>query len=125
MHSIEINGTAYPVKFGMSFIREINKRITMTMDAWGGREENVGLNYYIAKVLDGDLEALQQVLFVANKTETPKLSINLLNEWFEDESTDIDAVFEEVKGFLLTSNCTKKTFKAIQKAAEEAAKENA
>lgn len=125
MQSIEINGTAYPVKFGMSFIREINKRVTMTMDAWGGKEENVGLNYYIAKVLDGDLEALQQVLFVANKTENPKLTINLLNDWFEDESTDIDAVFEEVKGFLVRSNCTKRTYKTIEKAAEEAAKENA
>lgn len=119
MQSIEINGTAYPVKFGMSFIREMNKRVTMAMDAWGGREENVGLNYYIAKVMDGDLEALQQVLFVANKTESPKLTIDILNEWFEDESTDIDEVFESVKGFLSTSNCTKRTYRAIEKAAAE------
>lgn len=119
MYDIEINGTSYPVKFGMNFIREINKRVTVAMDAWGGKEENVGLNYYIAKLMDGDLEALQQILFVANKTETPKLNISMLNEWFEDENTDIDAIFKQVTDFLSEANCTKRAYKAIKIAVEE------
>lgn len=119
MYDIEINGTSYPVKFGMNFIREINKRVTVSMDAWGGKEENVGLNYYIAKLMDGDLEALQQILFVANKTETPKLNISMLNEWFEDENTDIDAIFKQVTDFLSEANCTKRAYKAIKIAVEE------
>ena len=89
------------------------------MDAWGGKEENVGLNYYIARLFDGDLEALQQILFVANKTETPKLNISMLNDWFEDENTDIDEVFKKVTDFLSNANCTKKTYRAVKKAVEE------
>lgn len=119
MYDIEINGTSYPVKFGMNFIREMNQRVTVSMDAWGGKEENVGLNYYIAKLMDGDLEALQQILFVANKTETPKLNISMLNDWFEDENTDIDEVFKQVTDFLSNANCTKKTYMAVKKAVEE------
>lgn len=119
MYDIEINGTSYPVKFGMNFIREMNQRVTVSMDAWGGKEENVGLNYYIAKLMDGDLEALQQILFVANKTETPKLNISMLNNWFEDENTDIDAIFKHVTDFLSEANCTKKAYRTIKKAVEE------
>lgn len=119
MYDIEINGTSYPVKFGMHFIREMNQRVTVSMDAWGGKEENVGLNYYIAKLMDGDLEALQQILFVANKTETPKLNISMLNNWFEDENTDIDAIFKQVTDFLSEANCTKRAYKAIKIAVEE------
>lgn len=119
MYDIEINGTSYPVKFGMHFIGEMNKRVTVSMDAWGGKEENVGLNYYIAKLMDGDLEALQQILFVANKTETPKLNISMLNNWFEDENTDIDAIFKQVTDFLSEANCTKRAYKAIKIAVEE------
>ena len=119
MYDIEINGTSYPVKSGMHFISEINKRVTVSMDAWGGKEENVGLNYYIAKLMDGDLEALQQILFVANKTETPKLNISMLNNWFEDENTDIDAIFKQVTDFLSEANCTKKAYRTIKKAVEE------
>lgn len=119
MYDIEINGTSYPVKFGMNFIREINKRVTVPMDTWGGKEENVGLNYYIAKLMDWDLEALQQILFVANKTETPKLNISILNDWFEDENTDIDEVFKQVTDFLSEANCTKATYRTVKKAVEE------
>lgn len=119
MYDIEINGTSYPVKFGMNFIGEMNKRVTVSMDAWGGKEENVGLNYYIAKLMDGDLEALQQILFVANKTETPKLNISILNDWFDDENTDIDEVFNRVTDFLSEANCTKKAYRTIKKAVEE------
>lgn len=119
MYDIEINGTSYPVKFGMNFIREMNKRVTVFMDEWGGKEENVGLNYYIAKLMDGDLEALQQIIFVANKTETPKLNISILNDWFEDENTDIDEVFKRVADFLSEANCTKKVYRTIKKAVEE------
>lgn len=119
MYDIEINGTSYPVKFGMNFIKEINKRVTVTMDTWGGKEENVGLNYYIAKIMDGDLEALQQIIFVANKTESPKLNISILDDWFEDDNTDIDEVFNRVTDFLSEANCTKKVYRTVKKAAEE------
>lgn len=36
MYDIEINGTSYPVKFGMHFISEINKR--------GNGTESISIN---------------------------------------------------------------------------------
>ncbi len=119
MNTIDIMGTAYPVRFGMNFIREINGRVTTEIEGWGKTEEKVGLRYYIAHLIDGDLEALQQIIFVANKTESPKLNISLINDWFEDEETDIDAVFDMVMDFLSKANCTKKTLKQVQDAVTE------
>lgn len=116
MYTIDIKGTAYPVRFGMNFIREINGRMSVEVEGWGSNEEKVGLRYYIAHLMDGDLEALQQIIFVANKTESPKLTINIINDWFEDEETDIDAVFDMVMDFLSKANCTKKAVTQVQDA---------
>lgn len=124
MFTVDINGTAYPVRFGMNFVREINARVTIPVEAWGGKEENVGLRYYIAQIIDGNLEALQQVIFVANKTESPKLTTTIINDWFEDENTDIDAVFEQVMDFLSRANCTKRVCKQIKEAVEEQQNQN-
>ena len=119
MNTIDIKGTAYPVRFGMNFIREINGRMSVEVEGWGNKEEKVGLRYYIAHLMDGDLEALQQIIFVANKTETPKLNISIINDWFEDEETDIDAVFDMVMDFLSKANCTKKTMEQVQDAVKQ------
>lgn len=124
MFTVDINGVAYPVRFGMNFVREINKRVTIPVEGWGGKEENVGLRYYIAQVLDGNLEALQQVIFVANKTEAPKLNVTTINEWFEDEETDIDSVFEMVMDFLSKANCTKRVCRQVNEAIEEQQKQS-
>ena len=64
-------------------------------------------------LVDGDLETLETVLLLANKTETPRLNNAILDEHIEDENTDIDALFDEVMGFLEKANVSKKMYSLI------------
>ena len=43
----------------------------------------------------------------------------MLSDYIDDESTDLDGLFEEVQDFLSKANATKKDFRKIQKAYEE------
>ena len=107
MYSIEIKGTSYPLRFGMGFVNEMNKRESVPVDGMPTVKQDVGLSLAIARMLDGDLEALADIIFEANRTEQPRIERNTIYEYFEDDSTDIQGVFEKVLDFLKTANCTK------------------
>lgn len=119
MYSIDILGTEYPLRFGLGFLREMNKKATQPVPNMKGVTQDVGLSLYIALMIDGDIEALMEVLKVANKTESPKLTNQVLEEWLEDDDTDIDAVFDTVIGFLSTANVSKRIVKRIRDAMEQ------
>lgn len=108
MFELTINGAVYQFKFGMGFMRELNKLVKKPVDGLN-IEQNMGLQYYVAGVIDGDLETLVEVLFTANKTETPRVTKAALDAYIDDEDTDIDKLFEDVLYFLKNSNATKKT----------------
>lgn len=109
MYEIIIGNTSYPLNFGMGFIKEMNKRESIPVDGMPGVKQAVGLQWALAKVTDGDLEALQDVIFCANKNCNPRLNYNTLDEFFEDESTDIEGVKENILNFCRSANCTKQT----------------
>lgn len=119
MYSLEINGTNYPLRFGMGFVNEINSRESVPVDGMPSVKQEVGLSLAIARILDGDLEALADVIIEANKTEEPKLTRTMVYDFFEDEKTDIEGVFETVVGFLKEANCTKKAAKQMIQRFEE------
>lgn len=118
---LEICGVRYAFRFGMGFLREINRRVTLPLGEAKGATQNVGLRYAIAQVMDGDAETLADVLDVANRTETPRLARRDLDAWLEDEGTDIDAVFAAVLDFFRRANCTRRTALAVQQEAERLA----
>lgn len=109
-NELVINGQTYEFKFGMGFLREIDKRQTRTTD---GFEQNVGLLYYIALLTENNLEALFEVLYLANKGFKPRLEQAVFDEWIEDEDTDVEEVFKAVLNFLSTSNPTKTMTKRV------------
>lgn len=117
MMELEIGGVVYAFRFGMGFLREINRRVTLPLEGAKGVAQNVGLRYAIAQVMDGDVETLADVLDVANRTEQPRLARKDLEAWLEDEGTDIEAVFTEVLDFFSRANCTRKTAKEVLEAA--------
>ena len=119
MFELEINGQVYQFKFGMGFMREINKKLKTPIDGVKDATQNIGLRMAIASVLDGDVEGLVDLLEVANKTETPRVTKNLLDEYIDNEDTDIDKLFEDVKDFLSRANATKKTYNALMQMVEE------
>lgn len=109
MFELTINGTVYQFKFGMGFLREINKTLSKQMDGIPNEKQNIGLRYKIGGIVDGDVEALVEVLDIANKTEQPRVSRAMLDSYIDNECTDIDQLFEDVLDFLKKTNATKKT----------------
>ena len=112
---LEIKGQRYEFKFGLGFAKEVNGLYQRT-DA--GMTEDVGLQALIAGVISGNVIALTQVLDYGNKHKKPRLTPMLLEEYFDDPDTDIDAIFEEVGDFFERSNAISKTYKAMKSALE-------
>lgn len=120
MFELNINGTVYEFHFGMGFMREINKKVGTPVDGLPDVKKNIGLQYMIAGVIDGDLEALVDVLELANKGKSPRVTRALLDEYIDNEETDIDELFESVMDFLKKANATKKTVENLLKEIEKA-----
>jgi hypothetical protein len=123
MFELEINGQVYAFNFGMGFMREINKRVGTPVDGLPDVKKNIGLRYYVASVIDGDLEALVDILEAGNKGQSPRVTKALLDAHIDDPETDIDALFESVIDFLKSANAKKKTVSELMEAvAKERAK---
>lgn len=109
MMELTINGEVYQFNFGMGFLREINKRVSVPVDKIPDVKRNIGLSYLISGVIDRDPEDLVSILEAANKSLTPRVTRQLLDNYIDDPETDIDALFEQVIDFLKSANATKKT----------------
>ena len=109
MMELTINGEVYQFNFGMGFLREINKRVSVPVDNIPDVKRNIGLSYLISGVIDRDPEDLVSLLEAANKSLTPRVTRQLLDSYIDDPETDIDALFEQVIDFLKNANATKKT----------------
>lgn len=115
MADIIIKGTSYPLKFGMKFLREVNKRNTVPVEGMKGVMENVGMKWMVAELMDNSTEALADAIFTANKTESPRLTMPEIDEFLDSEDTDIDGVFCDVLGFLGSANATKRLVQDMEK----------
>lgn len=119
MFELTINDVVFQFHFGMGFLREINRRVGAPVEGLKDVKKNIGLQYMIAGVIDGDLEALVDILDVANKGQNPRITKNILDAYVEDENTDIDALFAQVIDFLKSANVTKKAVNDLLKAIED------
>lgn len=121
MFEITINGTVYKLKFGIGFVKEVNGRRQAPLG--NGMKEDVGLEYVIAKIQEGDILTLVDVLDLGNKyAGEPRLTRSVIEGYLEDENTDIERLFDDVLGFFEKSNATKKKVKRIKEATEAAEK---
>ena len=124
MYELTINDVVYQFNFGMGFMREVNKKDCTPVDGLKDVKKNIGLQYLVASILDGDVEALVEILAAANKGQNPRVTNALLDAYIDDENTDIDKLFEEVIDFLSNANATKKVTDALLKAMEEQKNKN-
>ena len=121
MFEITINGTVYKLKFGIGFVKEVNGRRQAPLG--NGMKVDVGLEYVIAKIQEGDILTLVDVLDLGNKyAGEPRLTRSVIEGYLEDENTDIERLFDDVLGFFEKSNATKKKVKMIKEATEAAEK---
>lgn len=116
MFELTIKDVVYQFKFGIGFVREINKKVS-TKDA-NGAEQGLGLQYAIANLIDGDVVGLVDILDLANKTEKPRVTRGALEDYLDDEETDIDQIFKDVLDFFASANATKKMTAAVMEMVE-------
>ena len=103
---IVIKGTAYEFKAGIGFMRDINGRYKQDVPGLKGAQSNVGLRYYAAALIDGDIDALIEVLYAMNKGCDPRVKKEDIEGYIEDVE-DIDGLFQAVLDFLSQSNVSK------------------
>lgn len=120
MDFIEINGTQYPLKFGIGFLKTINRQKQTQVANMDGVKKNIGLLYSVASIMDGDVEELVNVILLGNQTEQPRLERKTLETYIDDPETDIDKLFETVIDFLSNANACKKVVRELKKQVKEA-----
>lgn len=126
MFELTIKGTTYQFNFGMGFMRRINKLMGTPIDGVPNVKKNVGLQYYIAGIMDKDMEYLVDILEAANVGQDPRVTREKLDAYIDDENTDVNELFDTVLDFLEKSNATKTVVANLKKAiAEEEAKRTA
>ena len=112
MLNLTIKDKVYSFNFGVGFVRRISPRETEVVN---GRKVEVGVQYAIAAAIDRDVLALVDVLQIANEmTDGEKVTKKLLDFYFDEECTDLDALCDEILDFFEHTNATKKAFKNVQ-----------
>lgn len=100
---LEINGEVYAFKAGFAFIREAEP---LKKQKQNGTEQNVGLNYILGALYDGDADVLLTTLDLMNKGQTPRVTRAKLEAFIED-CDDIENLFKGILDFLQSANCTR------------------
>lgn len=118
MFELTINNTVYQFNFGFGFLRDINKTYK-SVDEKTKQERELGLQYNIASLIDGDVEAIVTMLDIANKGCDPRITRKDIEKYIEDENTNIDDLFDTVMDFLSKANCTKKEVQKFMENLEE------
>lgn len=111
---LTINDKDYMFKFGLRFVRELDKQITTNEN---GIEFGVGTAIKLAQLVNtNDLAVLSDILLVANQTETPRIKSVDLDEYIETVE-DADGLVKEVIAELETSNATASKIKTVREMA--------
>ena len=113
MLELAIKDTVYQFKFGMGFMREINGKVKRSAPDAPEIKEDIGLQMAIAGLIDQDPVTLIDVLDIANKGLTPRVKRSDLDDYIDDDETDIDELFDEVMEELKKRNATKAKTAAV------------
>lgn len=106
---LSVNSKDYSFRFGVGFIRRMDERYQMKEN---GVSFGASMETRVPMLLAKDTAALAEILFIANQTETPRLSQNDVDD-FIDNADNIEAVFDEVIDELKKSNATKLKMKSL------------
>lgn len=111
-HELIINGKPYEFTFGIGFLKAINEKATAKVPN-SNYVVKTGGRYVLAQVMSGDIEVLIDCLLLANKGHEPRLTYKEICDHIENEDTDIEELFEQVKGFFSTANALKILYKEL------------
>lgn len=118
MYTREINGKIYEFKFGIGFVRDIDK--TQMTKGDDGNQQKVGLVYAIAGLMDGDFEKLIDCLMFGNKYAAgERLERKTIEEWLESDGVDLEQECRDLLDFFETSNFTRRKMSDLKETLEK------
>ena len=120
MFELVIKDVAYPLNFGMGFVRKLDKSVNIPVDGLPGVKKDIGLTYAIMSLMDNDIVMLANVIDIANEGQNPRLTKAAIDAYLEDENTHIEELFDKILGFFKSANCTKRTAARVDAALKEA-----
>ena len=120
MFELVIKDVAYPLNFGMGFVRKLDKSVNIPVDGLTGVKKDIGLTYAIMSLMDNDIVMLANVIDIANEGQNPRLTKAAIDAYLEDENTNIEELFDKILGFFKSANCTKRTAARVDAALKEA-----
>ena len=120
MFELVIKDVAYPLNFGMGFVRKLDKSVNIPVDGLPGVKKDIGLTYAIMSLMDNDIVMLANVIDIANEGQNPRLTKAAIDAYLEDENTNIEELFDKILVFFKSANCTKRTAARVDAALKEA-----
>jgi hypothetical protein len=106
---ITMGNKTYPLKASFAFLKEIEKSYTAVEK---GVKVEYGLAYHVNMLQErGDLRSLALILYLLGTGQKPRLEMNTVEAYLEDECEDIEGLIAEVIDFLSKANVCKTQFK--------------
>lgn len=104
INEITINGKEYPIKFGLRFIRELDKIYNIDQK---GLRFGVGLTVIAQRLAMLDVTVIPTIIKLAlSKEDSKNITMEMLDEWVENQD-DLGALCENFIIKLETSKATK------------------
>lgn len=107
---IEINKKKYNCKFGIKFVRELDKKFSVKKE---GVEFGFSLSTKLPELAGGNAATLSDFLYTATITESPRPSQDEIDDYI-DNVENIEAVFDEVLKELEESNAGKLAVRTLK-----------
>lgn len=113
---LTIENKTYNFRFGIGFVRYLDGKSSIEQN---GVQFGIGLETLIPNLLTGNTVTLSDCLFVANRTENSRVTQEQLDNYIDNENTNIDDLFDDVLKELKKSNATKKKAEMLMKEYDE------
>ncbi len=108
---IEINKKKYTCRFGVKFVRELDKKFAVVQD---GVIFGLSLSTKLPELAAGNAATLSEFLYAATVTESPRPGQDEVDEYV-DSVKDIESVFDDVLKELEESNAGKLAVRELKK----------
>lgn len=117
MNTITIENKDYPLDYGFDFIRELDKRYSVSD---GGVLFGFGVQHAVVDLQQGNPVILLDIIQAATITERQKPSVKGIEAYVIEvaEKDQLDTLFEDFLSALRTQPLTKVTVKRVEEATE-------
>lgn len=112
---IKVNNKDVNLNFGVRFIRELDRKIGMTLDI-KGVEQNFGmaLTKAVPALRSYDAAVLADLLYCAAWDNKERPSQSDIDAYLDDKKTNIDKLFDDVTKELKSSNAARTATKNLK-----------